>query len=150
VFDVNGYFVPGTSGAMFVPLTPNRIVDSRPTVAGQHTNTGLSTYLRNRIAATFIVTNRLPADPTRNVPSGAVAITGTLTVTAQTYQGWLSLTPLPNNNPTTSNLNFPKGDNRATGVTVPIATTGRCSVTYGGAAGARTHVLFDVSGYFVN
>jgi hypothetical protein len=143
IFDVNGYFAPGTSGAMYVPVTPNRLVDSRIKL-------GVSGVLRNRVAATFTVANRVPGDPAKNVPMGAVAITGTLTVTGQTYPGWLALTPTPNNNPTTSNLNFPKGDNRATGVTVPISSAGKCSVTYGGASGKTTHVVFDVSGYFVN
>jgi hypothetical protein len=79
-----------------------------------------------------------------------VAVTGTLTVTGQSSLGWLSLTTLPNNNPTTSSLNFPKGDNRATGVTVPLSGAGKLSVTYGAIAGATTQVIFDVSGYFVN
>ena len=35
IFDVTGYFVPGTSGARYVPLTPSRILDTR-------TGTGLS------------------------------------------------------------------------------------------------------------
>jgi hypothetical protein len=143
IFDVNGYFMPGEDGAMYVPLTPNRLVDTRIKL-------GITAPLKNHIAATFQVTGRVPADPTKNVPSGAVAVTGTLTVTGQSSLGWLSLTTLPNNNPTTSSLNFPKGDNRATGVTVPLSGAGKLSVTYGAIAGATTQVIFDVSGYFVN
>ena len=143
VFDVNGYFVPGTAGAMYVPVTPNRLVDSR-------IKQGISGALKDHVAATFGVVNRVASDPAKNVPTGAVAITGTLTVTNQTYMGWLSLTPTPNNNPTTSNLNFPKGDVRATGVTVPLSSAGKCSVTYGAKSRQTTHVVFDVTGYFVN
>ena len=85
------------------------------------------------------------------VPTGAVAITGTLIVARQSNGGWLSLNPTPINRPTTSNLNFPKGDNRATGVTVPISTSGTESITFGGApAGSTAEVIFDVSGYFLN
>jgi len=29
IFDVTGYFTPDASGALFVPLTPARILDSR-------------------------------------------------------------------------------------------------------------------------
>jgi hypothetical protein len=48
-------------------------------------------------------------------------------------------------------MNFPLGDIRATGVTVPLSPSGgKLSVTYGAAAGKTTHVIFDVSGYFVN
>ncbi len=143
IFDVTGYFAPSASGAMYVPLTPNRLVDSRIKL-------GLTAAVPNRSARTFTVWNRVSADVTKNVPTGATAVTGTLTVTRQTYPGWLALTPTPNNNPPTSTLNFPKGDNRATGVTVPLSSLGKLSVTYGAIAGAYTHVVFDVSGYFVN
>jgi hypothetical protein len=128
---------------MFVPLTNNRLVDTRYKI-------GLSAKLTNMHAATFQVTGRVPADITKNVPTGAVAITGTLTVAGQSWPGFLSLTNIPVNNPTTSTLNFPKGDDRATGVTVPLSSAGKLSVTYGAIAGATTHCIFDVSGYFVN
>jgi hypothetical protein len=143
VFDVNGYFLASDTGAMFVPLTNNRLVDTRYKI-------GLSAKLTNMHAATFQVTGRVPADVTKNVPTGAVAITGTLTVAGQSWPGFLSLTNIPVNNPTTSTLNFPKGDDRATGVTVPLSSAGKLSVTYGAIAGATTHCIFDVSGYFVN
>jgi hypothetical protein len=151
IFDVNGYFVADQSGAMYVPVTPNRLVDSRPTVVGGHTNTGLATALRSYVAQTFQVTGRVPADASQNVPAGATAVTGILTVVNQTAAGFLSLTNVPVNVPTTSSMNFPLGDIRATGVTVPLSPSGgKLSVTYGAAAGKTTHVIFDVSGYFVN
>jgi hypothetical protein len=143
VFDVTGYFAPGGSGAMYVPVVPNRLVDSRIKL-------GLSTALGACLGKVFQVTGRIPSDATRNIPAGAVAVTGTLTVTGQSALGWLALTPTPNNHPTTSNLNFPKGDNRATGVTVPLDPGGKLSVTYGAVKGASTQVVFDVTGYFVN
>ena len=142
LFDVNGYFAAGTSGATYVPVTPNRLVDTRSSV-------GMS-KLTVYVARTFTVINRT-SDVTKKIPTGAVAITGTLTVTGQTSGGWLSMNPTAINRPTTSNLNFPKGDNRATGVTVPISSTGTESITYGGAPSrSTTNVIFDVSGYFLN
>ena len=84
------------------------------------------------------------------VPSNAVAVTGNLTVTGQTSAGFVSLTPTPTNNPTTSTLNFPLGDNRANGVTVALSGTGGLSATFvGSSGGATTDLLFDVTGYFV-
>jgi hypothetical protein len=54
------------------------------------------------------------------------------------------------NDPTSSTLNFPKGDDRANGVTVAIGSGGTLSITYVGAsAAANTHAIFDVTGYFV-
>jgi hypothetical protein len=144
IFDVNGYFMPGSGGAMYVPLTPNRLLDNRPA-----TKSGLKVPLRSYAAATFVVCGRVLADLLQNVPCGAVAVTGILTVVNQTAAGFLSLTDTPVNKPTTSSLNFPKGDIRATGVTVPLSSTGTLSVTYGAVSGASTYAIFDVSGYFV-
>jgi hypothetical protein len=142
IFDVTGYFVPGGAGATYVPVVPNRLVNSGSGV-------GLSSKLAAYVAKTFQVTGRVPSDPTKNVPTGSVAITGTLTVIGQTAAGWLALTPTPNNHPSTPYLNFPMGDTRSTGVTVPLGTDGKLSVTYGAASGKTTQVMFDVSGYFL-
>jgi len=52
--------------------------------------------------------------------------------------------------PTTSTLNFPTGDNRATGVTAPLGSGGVIWITYvGSVGGATTDLLFDVTGYYV-
>jgi hypothetical protein len=142
VFDVTGYFVPGASGAQYVPILPNRLLDSR-------FGNGLSGPFRMGLARSFGVVNQAVGDAGRNVPSGAIAAPGNLTVTEQTRAGWLTVTPFPDNSPATSTLNFPVGDNRANGVTVALGG-GSLSVVYNGAAsGDSTHVVFDVTGYFV-
>jgi hypothetical protein len=82
------------------------------------------------------------------VPSSAVGVTGNLTVTQQGALGYLYEGPLGYDNPSSSTLNFPVGDNRANGVTVAVSGTGTLTVTYGASAGTTTHVIFDVSGYF--
>jgi alpha-tubulin suppressor-like RCC1 family protein len=149
IFDVTGYFVPSITGATFVPLVPNRIADSRPTTSG-HTNAGMVGALMPYVARSFQVTGRTPSVAATNVPTGAVAVTGTLTVAGQTAAGFLSLTNLPTNVPNTSTLNFPRGDTRATGVTVTLSPAGKLSITYGAVAGASTYFVFDVTGYFLN
>jgi hypothetical protein len=141
IFDVTGFFVAGESGAMYVPVATNRLVDTR-------TPLGMS-KLKAATPGSFQVTDRNKGLPI-NVPPAAVAITGTLTVTGQSALGFLSLTTTAIAKPTTSTMNFPKGDNRATGVTVPLGIGGKLYVTYGAVAGATTHCVFDVSGYFVN
>jgi hypothetical protein len=143
IFDVTGYFIGNASGATYVALTPNRLVDSRPGAA-----VGLASSLGSRVSAEFGVVDR-SADPSLNVPSSAVAITGNLTVTDQTSNGYLALTPDdPAGRPATSMLNFPLGDNRANALTVALSPTGTLWVTFVGTAGSRTHVIFDVTGYF--
>jgi hypothetical protein len=83
------------------------------------------------------------------VPANAVAVTGNVTVTAQTSSGYLFAGPVPMNNPTSSTLNFPKGDDRANGIAVSLGTGGTLSVTYvASTLGPSAHVIFDVAGYF--
>ncbi|HLY14636.1 MAG TPA: fibronectin type III domain-containing protein, partial [Candidatus Limnocylindrales bacterium] len=132
------------AGATYFSVTPNRLVDSRRAV-------GLPSALSANVASTFVVTDR-SLNPALNIPSDAIAVTGNLTVTGQTAPGYLSLTTVATNTPGTSTLNFPLGDNRANGVTVPLGTNGSegtLSVTYVGKAGSSADVVFDVTGYFV-
>ena len=137
IFDVTGFFVPGTAGAMYVPVTPVRILDTRKKL-------GLPGSLRANIGVTFLVAGR------GGVPSTAVAVTGTLTVTNQKAAGYLTLTKTRTNSPTTSTLNFPKGDNRSTGVTVPLGSGGILGIVYAASpASMTTDAIFDVTGYFV-
>jgi len=136
IFDVTGYFTPGTSGASFVPLTPTRILDSRDGTGG------LSGAFSSHVARTFGVTGH------GGVPSGASAVTGNLTVTGQSSLGYLYIGPVAMNNPTSSTLNFPLNDDRANAVTVALGG-GNLSVTYAAPALRPTaHVIFDVTGYF--
>jgi hypothetical protein len=141
VFDVTGYFTPSLDGAQWVPVPPNRIVDSRKGI-------GVGSILSCVKSASFSAVER-SNDPALNVPSTAVGVTGTLTVTRQTTAGYLALTTARRDVPITSTLNFPNGDNRATGVTVPLGSGGVLWVSFGGCrSGTKTHVVFDISGYF--
>ena len=77
-------------------------------------------------------------------------MTGNLTVTQQTSAGFLYIGPSPMNNPTSSTLNFPMGDDRANAVTVALGSGGSLSVTYAAPTlGPTAQVIFDVTGYFV-
>jgi len=138
IFDVTGYFVPDMSGATFVPLTPARILDTRDGTGG------LGGPFSSRVARSFAVWGH------GGVPGTAAAVTGTLTVTQQTSLGYLYIGPSGVNNPTSSNLNFPLGDDRANAVTVILGAGGSLSITYATSTpGATAHVIFDVTGYFV-
>ena len=139
IFDVNGYFVASGAGAMYVPLTPNRLLDTRVKLGGL-------THLVDSRCVSFTVTNRT-SDVTKKVPTGATAVTGILTVTKQQLLGYFSLMPSANNKPSTSTLNFLL-DNRATGVTVPLGG-GKLYIVYKAGSGKRADAIFDVSGYFI-
>ena len=136
LFDVGGYFTPDMSGSTYHALTPTRILDTR---AG----TGLTGAFSSHVARTFGVTGH------GGVPAGATAVTGNLTVTQQTSLGYLSVGPVAVNDPTSSALNFPLGDDRADGVAVALGAGGMLSVTYAAPTlGPTAQVIFDVTGYF--
>ncbi len=143
VFDVTGYFASDAGGATYQTVTPARLVDSRQPAQR------LTSLVANT-AQTFGVTQLNPADATTPIPAGAVAVTGNLTVTRQTAPGYFSLTTVATNTPGTSTLNFPLGDNRANGVTVPLGPGGTLGITYVARAGATADVVFDLTGYFLN
>jgi hypothetical protein len=139
IFDVTGYFVPDASGEAppFIPLNPARLLDSRY-------RNGLSGAFASHVARTFQVTGLA------GIPADAVAVTGNLTVTQQTSLGYLYIGPVPLNDPTSSTLNFPVGDDRANGVTVALGVGGTLSVTYASPSlSATAQAIFDVTGYFV-
>ena len=137
VFDVSGYFVPGATGATFTPLTPVRVLDTR-------TGNGLNGWFVSNAPRSFLVRGR------GGVPAGAVAVTGNLTVVGPSSAGFLYVGPVAATTPPGSSLNVPRGDIRAASVTVKLDGTGRLGVVWKGAPGANAHVLFDVTGYFVN
>jgi outer membrane protein assembly factor BamB len=121
----------------FHALTPARILDTRNGTGG------ISGAIGSHAARTFGVTGH------GGVPTGATAVTGNLTVTGQTSNGYLFIGPNPTDNPTSSTLNFPVGDDRANAVTVALGSGGALSVTLvSPTAGQRAYVIFDVTGYF--
>ncbi len=134
IFDVTGYFTPDTTGATYHAISPTRALDTRSGTGG------LSGPFTNHAARTFTVAG---------VPSGATAVTGNLTVTGQTSGGYLYIGPTAANNPTSSTLNFPVGDDRANAVTVQLGSSDTLSITFVGPInGQSAQAIFDVTGYF--
>jgi len=82
------------------------------------------------------------------VPPDALAVTGNLTVVGQTKAGYVSITKNPVATPPVSTLNFPLGDVRANGVTVPLNAANDMALVYKATAGAKTHLILDLAGYF--
>jgi hypothetical protein len=137
VLDVTGYYAPSGDDLAFYPLDPGRLMDTRTTVL-----TGLTGKF------TSGTPRQLDTDGHWGVPLGAKAITGNLTTTASTASGYVSATPVSVASPTTSTLNFPQGQNRANGITVPLGPTGDQYFVYKATSGAKTHLILDLTGYF--
>jgi hypothetical protein len=125
------------SGATYNALTPARLLDTRNGTGG------LAGPFGSHVAHTFQVAGQ------GGVSANATAVTGNLTVTGQTSAGYLFIGPVATNNPTSSTLNFPAGDDRANAVTVALGT-GSLSITFVAPTNGQTaHAIFDVTGYFV-
>ena len=134
IFDVTGYFTADMTGAVYVPLSPSRVLDTRNGTGG------LSGPFTNHAARTFTVSG---------VPSNATAVTGNLTVTGQTSSGYLFIGPLATDNPGSSTLNFPVGDDRANAVAVQLGAGGTLSITFvAPSSGPSAQAIFDLTGYF--
>jgi len=124
------------SGATYHPMTPPvRLLDTR-------VGNGLSGKFVANTPRTFQVAGRDVID------AGATAITGNLTVAGESHSGAVYLGPDSLVKPSTSTLNFAKGDVTANGVTVALSSTGTLSATYLAAAGNTTDLVFDVTGFF--
>ena len=135
LLDVTGYFRESTSGASFFSVDPKRILDTRSDV-------GLTNGFTSSVPRTLSVAGSM------GIPTDATAVTGNLTVVGQSKGGYVSITRTSTATPTTSTINFPVGDNRANGVTVPLNASGDLSIVYKSTTGATTHVLLDITGYF--
>ena len=123
----------------FHSVIPTPLLDSR-------SGSGFSGKLSPNSPKTFQVTGRT-LNGGGTVPMTATAVTGTLTVTAETG-GWaVYLGPTPRAYPSSSTLNF-GGATVANGVTVPLSGTGSLSATYLGRAGDTTDLVFALTGYF--
>jgi hypothetical protein len=136
VFDVTGYYTADTTGMRYVPLTPASALDTRVGV-------GLAGKFAANTPRTFTVRGHA------GVPATAAGITGVVSVTGQTSSWALGVGPIPAPKPTTSALNFLKGDVCSNGVTVALSGTGSLSLTYMSGAGNTTNVVLYVNGYFV-
>ncbi|HEX5014362.1 MAG TPA: hypothetical protein VFV72_09425 [Candidatus Limnocylindrales bacterium] len=140
IFDVTGYLLADDPtapvGSTYVAIDPIRVIDSR--------QFGTAGRFYSHSPGTFCVTGCVP------VPDDAVAVTGNLTVTRQSSAGYVFLGPTATANPTSSTLNFPKGDNRANNVTVALDGDGNLSAVFvGSSRAAYTDLIFDITGYFV-
>ena len=119
----------------YFPVEPVRLLDTRFA-------NGLANKFVANVARTWQITGR------GGVPDNAIAVTGNLTVVNQSKAGYISIGPTAAKLGTTSSLNFPLGDIRANGVTLPLDPSGQLSAVYKATSGS-THLIFDVTGYFV-
>ena len=125
-----------TAGATYVPIAPVRILDTRIGV-------GLSGQFIANSARTWAVAG------VSTIAANAVAVTGNLAVVGQQSLGSVSVTPTPTNNPPSATINFPLGETRANNLVAPLSSSGTLSAVFKGTKTKGTHLVFDVTGYFL-
>jgi len=139
---IAGHATPfvGKSGSYYT-IAPTRVVDTRYAAIGPKGSLTAGGGYNFQIAG-------LQVGSVTPVPSDAIAITANVTVTGSTGAGWVYLGPTVDSPPTTSTINFPKGDDRANGVTVALSPEGTVGAWYGAGSGNTVHLIIDVTGYF--
>ena len=135
VFDVTGYYTADLTGATYVPITPARMLDTR-------IGNGMSGKQAAGVPGTFQVSGR------GRIPPGVVAISGNVTVVNQSNSWAVFVGPAAESAPSTSTINFARGEVRANGLTVALSVSGTLSATYLSSGGNQTDLVFDVTGYF--
>lgn len=121
----------------FVPVSPTRILDTRP--APENVG-GFVGPLTVGYTHTFQVTG------VAGVPANAAAVVMNMTVDGTTAPSYLTAFPAGATRPLASNLNWAAGVTIPNLVTVKIGAAGKVSVYN---AFGNTHVIADVAGYYV-
>ncbi|MGA2116841.1 MAG: hypothetical protein ABSH56_19045 [Bryobacteraceae bacterium] len=137
LIDINGYFVPHTTGSLqFYPLTPCRVLDTR---------SGSGPLAGPSLAAGVPRSFPIPSSGC-DVPSGAGAYAFNVTVQPPPAGGldYLAAWPTGGANPGASTLNDYAGTVVANAAIVPAGTGG--AVTF--YASNTTDLLVDINGYF--
>ncbi|MGZ4708512.1 MAG: family 43 glycosylhydrolase [Acidimicrobiales bacterium] len=137
IVDVVGYYEDGAvlgGGAGFTPLTPTRLLDTRPSTQVGPFSTPWSPE-----------TTRPVTVAGGAVPSGADAVVLNATVTDTTAGSFLTAWPHGTTRPQASNLNWSPGQTIANAVTVKVGDGGRIDVY---STKGTVNVVLDVVGYF--
>ncbi len=132
IVDVSGYFTTnstGTGASLYYPVSPQRLLDTR--------NQGG--------ALTPQETLRVSLGGVGPIPSLVSALVVNVTATDTTAAGFLTVTPAPSL-PTTSDLNWARGQTVANSDIATLGSTGQLAL-YNAAGTAQA--IIDVFGYFM-
>ena len=138
IVDVVGYYEDSAAlsgGAGFTPLSPSRILDSRPGTQVGPYDTRWAPDESRPLAVTGA----------GGVPAGAEAVVLNATVTNPSAWSYLTVSPHGTPRPTASNLNWVAGQTIANAVTVKLPPDGIIDLY---SANGRVDLVIDVVGYF--
>jgi hypothetical protein len=140
VVDVNGWFTDDLTnfGSFFLPLTPDRILDTRNGTGGFSSKVGPGQTIAVQVAGRGGVPDMVSANP-----PDAVVIN--VTATRPTTPGFLTIFPNGIALPLASDLNFLAGQTRPNLVIVRLGGDGKVAVYNGWGS---TDVVFDIVGWY--
>ncbi len=147
IVDVSGYYGPNLSGnaGEYVPLTPARICDTRPSGNGVSLNQ-CDSGSNGPINQNSFLTVQIAGNG--GVPSSgvsAVALNVTAIGPTTPGGGYLTIYPTGQTQPVVSNLNFTTGQTVPNRVIVKLSSTGLITVfNFNGI----TNIAIDVNGWF--
>ena len=121
----------------YVPVQPERLLDTR-------SGPGQTGYRGGKPAAGQTVTLKVTATGTTSVPATASAVVLNVTGTGATGDGFVTVWPCDQTQPTASNLNLTTGGTAPNVVIAKISAVGTvCLFTQSG-----TDLIADINGYF--
>lgn len=135
IADMTGFFATDSSDG-YQPITPARIMDTRQGIGG---STGPLTSGRPDVLTVA------GADKGVIPSTGVTAVAVNLTVTKPVGGGLVAAYPDGSTAPGTSNINYGAGQTLSNFAIVPVGADGKIDLAN---AGADTHLVIDVVGYF--
>lgn len=142
--DLEGYFTSDTTAAnisSYVPVTPVRVADTR--------KTSLVGTVVGPLASDSATAIQVSGQKGLPDVSAITSVVLNVTVTQPTgVNGNLIVYPAGANRPSSSNINFNKGESIPNLVIVPLSSTGAIDI-YNNSAGTAQYVV-DVQGYFTS
>jgi hypothetical protein len=132
IADVSGYYIAGTPAVpgAFVAVGPSRFLDTR-----HSTPIGADSTVSFQVGGVS------------GIPAKVSAVVFNLTVVQPESYGFITAHASGSARPDTSNQNFSAGQIVPNSVTVPVGADGK--VTLFNRSSGRTHVIADVSGYYL-
>jgi hypothetical protein len=130
---------PQSASSEFVPVNPTRVVDTRDGTGGT----------KGPIANGGVVAAQITGSagiPTTGVTAAAVSITET----APTSNGFLTVYPDGTPQPVTSTVNFGGGVTVTNGAIVPVGANGKIDLCSCSGASSNVQIIVDVTGYFTS
>ena len=134
IADVTGYFTQTTS-AQYGSAPLDRILDTRHGVGAAQKQVPGDSGIPVTVAGVD------------GIPAGVSAVAVHVTVVNTAGNGWIAAEPDGAGTPTTSILNYLKGQTVSNTVIVPVAEDGKIEL-YNGGTTTSADLLADVSGYF--